>query len=384
MATADIAQAAYTSAQRAVLAGTRLIYVAPAAGCSGVGDYSADFAAGVAPHLKELIQFRVDASPTGETVRQVAHNIRQIRELAETHLADGPTVVHFEQAGASLTPFWGAMLPDRIPVTATIHDPPQPVWWPFASRAIGRHRVLHHGLHYPMQFASNALQRRMCRGRVLLTLTSAGARETQIRFPAADVRAARIFIPRRPEAPALTRRPLAVGLFGYFYKAKGFQKVQQLRAQLDSDIEIVVAGRGTEALPPLPGVTVLGEVNGDEEDRFFERIRFLLAPYDKGTRYGPVYAASSAIARSHSYGTPVICSLDGALPEIVSEGGALGVGGEIGDFAKRANAAIADEQLLTLLASEVGWLRTDRTVANCAAPFLQAWAELAGNLSGAG
>ena len=236
-------------------------------------------------------------------------------------------------------------------------------------------------MHYPLQVASNALQRRVTRGRTLIVLTSIGARETARWAPAADVRATRIFIPSRPPLAPLTERPLAVGLFGYLYKAKGFDGLHELRDRLDDDIDIVVAGRGTEALTAGRGITVLGEVNGTDEDRFFAGIRALLVPYAKNTLYGLVFAASSTISRSHAYGTPVICTLDGALPEAAAEGGTVGIDGGIGDLARCANSVVRDEQTLDRLADEVAWLKADRTVENCAAPFLQAWADIASEMT---
>lgn len=360
----------------ALLATSRLIYVAPAEGHSGVGDYASDFSREIKPFFKELIEYRVDCAPQ-ETVRDLVRNVRSIRSLVATSRREGPTIVHFEQSGASLAPFWGAMLSRGVPVTATIHDAPQPVWWPFASRSIARRRLLHHGVHYPLRLASDALQRRMCHGCTVLALTSIGAQETRIRMRGADVRDTRIFIPPRPPTPDLLDRPLAVGFFGYAYKAKGFDIIGELRRHLDDDIEIVVAGRGTESIPSQPGVTVLGEVNGVDEHRFFERIRFLMVPYSKTNLYGRVYAASSAITRSYAYGTPAICSMSGALPEIVSEGGALGVGGTTSEFAAQANTAIRNEEILRRLAAEVAALRVERTVARCAVPFLSVWSELA-------
>lgn len=361
---------------RAVLAESRLIYVAPAEGHSGVGDYASDFSREITPFFKELVEYRVECAPQ-ETVRDLARNVRRIRALVATARREGPTLVHFEQSGASLAPFWGALLSRDVPVTATIHDAPQPVWWPLASRSITRRRLVHHGVHYPLRFATDALQRRMCKGRTVLALTTIGARETRTRMPGADVRDSRIFIPDRPPMPDLHDRPLAVGFFGYAYKAKGFDIIGELREHLDDDIEIVVAGRGTESIPSQRGVTVLGEVNGVDEHRFFERIRFLMVPYSKTNLYGRVYAASSAITRSYAYGTPVICSLSGALPEIVSEGGALGVGGSTAEFAMQANTAVRSDDTLRRLAAEVAVLRSARTVAECAVPFLSVWSEIA-------
>jgi polysaccharide biosynthesis protein PslF len=375
----DKARPGYSLSGPPVLSKTRLLYVTPAVGRSGVGDYAADFAAEIRPHFADLIEYQVETAPR-ETVGELVRDVHRIRALAAEHSAKGPTIAHFEQSGASLAAFWAAMVIRNIPVTATIHDAPQPVWWPFATRGVTNHRLTHHGVHYPIRFVSNALQRRMCKGRNIIALTSIGARETQVRQPGAHVRATRIFIPTRQPSPALPDRPLAVGLFGFAYKAKGFDRIKTLRAHLDSDIEIVVAGRGTENIPAIPGVTVLGEVIGPDEDQFFARIRFLVVPYAKTNLYGPVYAASSAVARAHAYGTPVICNFQGALSEVLAEGGALGIDGDVTEFAALANTAIRDEESLLRLSSEVEKLRAERTVAHCATPFLDTWHQIATEL----
>ena len=170
----------------------------------------------------------------------------------------------------------------------------------------------------------------MCSGRVVITLTSMGAHQYQVRHPAADVLAGRHPIPYRPALRQLTDRPLAVGLFGHVYPGKGFETLERLRAALDDDIHIVVAGRGTDDLPSADGVTVVGEVNGPAEDAFFESIRFTVAHYSKRKRvYGQGYGASGAVARSFAYGTPILCNDDGSLPETASEGGAVSVDGSV-------------------------------------------------------
>jgi glycosyltransferase involved in cell wall biosynthesis len=258
-----------------------------------------------------------------------------------------------------------------------VHDAPQPVWWPFETRLVSRHRLLHHGVHYPFRFAIHALQRRVCNGRIVLTLTSIGAENFKSRQPGSNPRASRIFIPPRPPVKPLVERPLAVGLFGHMYKGKGFDQIARLREALDHDIQIVVAGRGTEVLPSQAGVTVLGEVNGTDEDRFFESIRFLVVPYSKDNIYGRAFTSSSAVARSFSYGTPILCTLDGALPEVAAEGGAIGSHGGVTAIAERANALLRDPEKLAALADEVSRLQAERTVANCVAPFLDAWTEIA-------
>lgn len=362
------------------LSETRLIHVAPDPSHSGVGDYALDLGAVLRPHVKELIEFWVpDASC--ETARDVARNVRELRSLAEETARRGPVIVHLEQSGGSLTPFWAAMFMSRsTPVTMTVHDAPQPVWWPFDVRSVRRRRLLHHGVHYPFRFAINALQRRACKGRVTFALTSMGARSIAARQPGADARPARIFIPPREALDPLAQRPLAVGLFGHMYRGKGFEHLESLREVLDDDIGIVVAGRGTEALPAMKGITVLGEVNDAAEDAFFASIRFMVVHYKKANIYGRGFPASAAIARSFAYGTPILCNLDGSLPETVEEGGAVSVDGSIEALGRRANEAVRNEDLLLKLADEIARLQVERTTAKCAEPLLEGWTELAAAL----
>ena len=311
-----------------------------------------------------------------ETLGEVLRSVRSIRETAARAAQQGPVIAHFEQSASSLTAFWGALVTRCIPVTATVHDAPEPVWWPFDTRTVKRHRALHHGIHYPLRFLTDALQRRMCDGRVMIALTSTGARNLELRQPGADARDARHIIPNRPALRPLTERPLAVGLFGHVYRGKGFDQIDRLRAELDDDVEIVVAGRGTQSLPARPGVRVLGEVNGADEDSFFDSIRILVLPYTRNSRYGPAYVASGAISRSLAYGTPILCTRNGALPEIAAEGGAITVDG-VANIARRANTVVRDDVTLHRLADEVSRLQAERTPGKCVAPFLDAWAELA-------
>jgi len=111
---------------------------------------------------------------------------------------------------------------------------PFPFPWPFDTSLIKRHRLLHHAVHYPFRFVTNALQRRMCKGRIIATLTSVGARNTQLRQPDVDARATRHPIPSRPAMKRLPERPLAIGLFGHLYRGKGFEELTALRAIVEA------------------------------------------------------------------------------------------------------------------------------------------------------
>lgn len=357
------------------LSTTHLVYIAPAAGRSGVGDYADDFLAAVAPHFKSVTDYRI-TTDGNESVLEVIAAVREIRRVILDLEKKGPILVHFEQSAGSQATFWGSWLPARIPVTSTIHDAPYPVWWPFKTKLLYRYRLLHHAVHYPTRPLTSRLQRRVTKGRTLFALTSIGADNVQIRMKDSTAVASRIFVPERGELPPLIERPLAVGMFGHVYKGKGFDLIGRLREQLDDDIDIVVAGRGTDALDPIDGVRVLGEVNDEDEDAFFASIRFLVVPYSKDNPYGKAFAASSAVSRSYAYNTPIICILDGSLAEMATEGGAIGVGGGIDAIAAEANSVLRDEPAQNKIEDEVRELRHARTIDKCVAPFVSAWAKL--------
>ncbi|MBY4382824.1 glycosyltransferase family 1 protein [Rhodococcus fascians] len=359
----------------APLAETRLVYIAPSAGRSGVGDYADDFLDSVRDHFLEVIEYRI-ATDGAETVRDVLTNVRAVRASVLAAEKRGPVIVHFEQSAGSLSTFWASWLPRRIPVTSTVHDAPNPAWWPFKTKLLYRFRLLHHAVHYPTRPLIAALQRRATRGRTLFALTSIGADNVGMQMTGSTAVASRIFVPARDELPSLAERPAAVGMFGHVYKGKGFELIGRLREQLDDSIGIVVAGRGTDTLPTTEGVQVLGEVNDEKEDAFFASFRFLIVPYSKDNPYGKVWAASSAVSRSFAYNTPIICILDGSLVETASEGGAIGVEGGIDAIAAKANSIICDEDQLRTSEAEVRTLRQARTIDRCAQPFLHAWADL--------
>ena len=359
----------------APLADTRLVYIAPSAGRSGVGDYADDFLDSVRDHFLEVIVYRI-ATDGAESVRDVVTNVRAIRALIIAAEQRGPVIAHFEQSAGSLSTFWASWLPHRIPVTSTVHDAPNPAWWPFKTKLLYRFRLLHHAVHYPTRPLMTALQRRATRGRTLFALTGVGADNLGREMSGSTALASRIFVPIRGELPPLTERPVAVGMFGHVYKGKGFELIARLREQLDDSIGIVVAGRGTDTLPATAGVDVLGEVNDKDEDAFFASIRYLIVPYSKDNPYGKVWAASSAVSRSFAYNTPIICILDGSLVETVAEGGAIGVDGGIDAIAATANSVIEDETRLRASAAEVAALRKARAIDKCAQPFLAAWAGL--------
>ncbi|NUS36811.1 MAG: glycosyltransferase family 1 protein, partial [Pseudarthrobacter sp.] len=136
-------------------------------------------------------------------------------EIRES-LALGPVVVHFELSAASLGPFW--LLAGRaedIITTATVHDPPWAVWWPFRLKSVAKSKLVQHGIHLPLRPVSAQLERLMLRSNGLFALSEVGANALRQTFPGPPVMPAVHFVPPRPTLAPLPDRPLAVGLYGH-------------------------------------------------------------------------------------------------------------------------------------------------------------------------
>jgi polysaccharide biosynthesis protein PslF len=301
-----------------------LILVAPRAGSGGVGDYAEEFIGAAVPNFSSFREIRTAGPGNVGVLDLIGDRIRLRREIRES-LAAGPVVVHFELSAASLSPFWLLAARSReIVTTATVHDPPRAVWWPFRFKPVARSKVLHHGIHLPLRPVNAVLERWLLRDTALFALTEAGAAALRETFPACRVLSGWHFVPSRADLKPTAERPLAVGLYGHASKGKGFDRLLELRRELPPQVEIRVAGRGTEKLPPIPGVTILGAVEGPQEDAFFESVRAILLPYDKTSRfYGKILPASGVASRAFAYRTPVIGFDSGTLGEASKAGGVI-------------------------------------------------------------
>lgn len=352
----------------------RLIYIAPRSGTTGVGDYADDFLAGVAPHLGEVRQLR-HGGPGSESIRDVVRARRELRAIIAERPAV-PTIVHVEQSGGAIIPFWAPAGLRGVAVTATVHDPPFAVWWPFRTRGMARSRVISHGIHRSLFGAMNRLESRVNRSRTLFTLTDLGAERLALSMPGSHIVAAVHVIPERGSTRPVAERPLAVGLFGYVYRGKGFDALAELRAALDPEIVIRVAGRGTEKLTPMAGVEILGEVNGPDEDAFFDSIRLLVVPYAGRAQYGvEVTVASGTVSRALAYQTPVLATDSGAMRELGS--GVAVVDGGPSRLAERANELLRDDAALGALQLGANALRERDTREHVGRRFLDTWEALA-------
>jgi glycosyltransferase involved in cell wall biosynthesis len=257
-------------------------------------------------------------------------------------------------------------------VTATLHDAPLAVWTPFRTALVGRSHFATHAIHFPLMRLHRLLERRVLRGVSLFALTASGATAIEAETGARGVDVAFLPAPVRPVVAPAAERPLAIGLFGYVYRGKGFDQLAALRDAVDPAIEIVVAGRGTEALAPVPGVRVLGAVEGEDEDRFFAGVRAIVLPYGKRGAYGPtIHVASSVVARALAYRTPIIAlSHPGLSDEAdVVEGG-------VRELGERINAVLPDDEAIAALAERSCALAERLTSAEAFAVFARRWAAL--------
>jgi hypothetical protein len=351
-----------------------LILVAPRVGSGGVGDYAEEFIAAAVPNFAAFREIRT-AGPGNVGVLDVLRDRRRLSRAVQESLPAGQVVVHYELSAASLGPFWLlAGRPRGIATTATVHDPPLAAWWPFRFKWVARSKLFHHGIHLPLRPLSARLERRLLRDTTLFALSEVGAAALRESFPACTVLSTWHFVPPRPALKPASQRPLAVGLYGHASKGKGFDRLVELRRELPPEVEIRVAGRGTEQLPPIPGVTILGAVEGPQEDAFFESVRAILLPYDKTSRfYGNILPASGVASRAFAYRTPVIGFDSGTLGEASRAGGLIVVPASVRELAGVAHRTITTATELERLDRQITELQNGRTVALAAAPFLAYW-----------
>lgn len=302
----------------------RLVFVGPGQGQTAVGDYAEDFVAAVKPHFRDVAEVRT-LGPGGDTVRDIRRYRRTVADL----VAEAPNrvLVHAELAAGGAAPFWAIAGLRGTPVTATIHDPPQGVWWPAATKfmfgpALSR-KLVFHGLHYPLRPLSTKVEGMVNGRRTLFALTETGRRSIAERYPHTTAVHVPHIVRDRPVIRPAQDRPNAVGFFGHVYRGKGFEQVARIRQSLPDDIAIRVAGRGTESLPRVDGIEILGAVDGPAEDAFFASVRAIVVPYGKRHWYDETYPASGVVAHATAYRTPVVCTAYGSLAELDEKTGAV-------------------------------------------------------------
>ncbi|MCV7283136.1 glycosyltransferase [Mycolicibacterium flavescens] len=360
----------------------RLIFVGPAEGQTAVGDYSEHFVGAVRPFFRDVVEVRT-AGPGGDGVADIRRYRKAVADAVRSS-PGGKVLVHAELAAGGVGPFWSIVGLAGVPVTATVHDPPQGTWWPARTRFVAGHRVLMHGLHYPLRPVSRALEGAVNGRRMLFALSEIGSRSITITYPRTNV----VYIPHlvksRPDATPAEKRPRAVGFFGHVYRGKGFEQIERIRRLLPDDIAVRVAGRGTENLTPAPGVEIVGPVDGPDEDAFFESVRAIVIPYNKRHWYAETYPASGAVAHAMSYRTPVVCTAYGALTELSEETGAVVTRTETGAtpaevataLAEAITALVDDESRLAAIGASADRTRHARSPKRIAESFAAAWEHL--------
>ncbi len=351
-----------------------MIYVAPEAGASGVGGF-ADL---LLPAIRELVPDVIEirhGKPGSDTVAQLRARRAQIVE-AIAGAGGREVIVHSELSGGSVESLWPtARL--RVRSTAFVHDPPNLAWWPFRTKFLADRKLLNHALHFGARPVSHQVEKYLGAGREYFVLSDIGAESVRRQFPGSTVR--RIDHPITPsvELPEPSARPRAVGLFGIVYRGKGFERIARIREVLPDDIEIRIAGRGTESIPSSPGVTVLGTLDEDELAGFFGSIQALLMPYGRRSPYGIAYPASGVAARSISHQTPYIATDHGALGELGAEGGAIVVPGESEDLAglmaRQAAQLLDDPAQLGTLHDQLVRMCKERTPKQIAELLVDTW-----------
>ena len=228
------------------LADYRLVFIGPAFGQTSVGDYSDNLVEAVTPYFADVVQHRTpgpasDSLPTCCGIAGSSH--------ASSRRGPGQGLGSRRARRGWNHPFWSIAGLRDVPVTATVHDPPEGLWAPARTRVVANNRLLTHGIHYPLRSVSNAIEGAAYRDRTLFALTDAGRRAIERTYPRTR-RALRAAHGLRPTAirPAQDR-PKAVGFFGHVYRGKGFDQIARIRELLPDDVSIRVAGRGTESLP---------------------------------------------------------------------------------------------------------------------------------------
>ncbi|QNJ95015.1 glycosyltransferase family 4 protein [Mycolicibacterium fluoranthenivorans] len=354
----------------------RLVFVAPDEGQTAVGDYAQDLVEALRPHFGEVVEERT-AGPGIDTLADVRRHRARVRTL----VADGPpgrTLVHAELSTGVMPTFWAVAGLSGVPVTATIHDPPQGLWFLARPQFIANSRLLTHGIHYPLRPLSRAIEGRVYGERTLIALTETGRQSIERTYPRTRTAYIPHLVRERPVIAPAQDRPKAVGFFGFVYRGKGFEQIAEIRAQLPDDILIRVAGRGTEDLPRADGIEILGGVDGAAEDAFFASVRAIALPYGKRHFYAETYPASGVVAHAMAYRTPVVCTGYGSLAELDPEHGVVAVppGADPGRLATEIRTLLNDETRLTELGVNADRTRQERSPARTAEAFVVVWQQL--------
>jgi glycosyltransferase involved in cell wall biosynthesis len=358
-----------------------LIFIGSALGESSVADYSENFIQAVRPYFAEAVDYRTPGRGNA-TLADVRRHRKAIKDL----VAEGPpgrVLVHAELYTAAMAPFWSiAGLKRDVPVTATVHDPPQGLWYFANTKFVHQHRLLRGGIHVPLLPLSRAIEGAVYRDRNIFALTEAGRRSIERTYPRAHTHYVPCMSFDRPDIRPAQDRPKAVGFFGYAYRGKGWEQVARIRELLPDDIAIRIAGRGTETLPGGEGIEILGPVDGPDQDAFFESIRLMVVPYGRRHWAAQTYPACATAASAQSYGTPVVSTGYGPLEELDEATGAVTVHPtDDSDGVARAVtdgilSLVNDRERLTQLGLNAKKTGRERSRAGTGRAFAEVWSRM--------
>jgi glycosyltransferase involved in cell wall biosynthesis len=356
----------------------RLVYIGPRNHVTAVGDYTEDLAEAFRPHFGDVAEVRV-SGPGDETWADIRAVRKQVRDLVGSWPA-GRVLVHSEIACGMMSPFWSIAGLKDVPVTLTVHDPPQALWFIARTNFVARHRLLMHGFHYPMRPFSRWLEGVVNGRRDIFALSKTGQASIDRVYPNTHTHYLPYRVAEKKTILPPEDRPKAVGFFGLVYRGKGFEQIAQIRRELPDDILIRVAGRGTEALPRAEGIDIVGGVDGAEEDAFFESVRAIVIPYGKRHWYADTFPASSVAAHALAYRTPIVCTGYGSLAEWDAETGAVVVPMGNGDpnalpsgFSDAIASFVNDPGRVTELGKNADRAREERSSPRTAEGFVEAW-----------
>jgi glycosyltransferase involved in cell wall biosynthesis len=359
----------------------RLIFIGPAVGETSVADYSENFIEAVNPYFADVVTHRTPG-PGNATLADVRRHRRVVKDLV-AEAPPGRVLVHAELSTAAMAPFYAiAGINKDVPVTATVHDPPQGLWYFANTKFVHQHRLLRGGIHVPLLPLSRAIEGAVYRDRHLFALTEAGQRSIQRTFPKAHAHYVPCMSFDRPDIKPAQDRPKAVGFFGYAYRGKGWEQVARIRELLPDDIQIRIAGRGTQTLPGGDGIEILGPVDGPDQDAFFESIRVMVVPYGRRHWAAQTFPACATAASAQSYGTPVISTGYGPLEELTEATGAITVhpSDDEDGVAKAVSEGILslidDRERLTELGLNAERTGHERSRAGTGRAFTRVWAQM--------
>jgi len=364
----------------------RLIYVGPRNHVTAIGDYTEDLVKAYRSHFGDVAEVRV-AGPGDETWADVRRVRKQIRDLVASW-PTGRVLVHSEIGCGMLSPFWSIAGLDEIPVTLTVHDPPQALWFTARTRFVAKHKLLMHGFHYPLRPVSRWLEGKVNDRRHIFALSKTGQASIDRVYPRMHTHYVPYRVADKPEIKPPENRPKAIGFFGLVYRGKGFEQIAQIREELPDDILIRIAGRGTEALPKAEGIEIVGGIDGAEEDAFFESVRAIVIPYGKRHFYADTFPASSVAAHALAYRTPIVATGYGSLAEFDAETGAVVVPMAAGNenalppgFTQAIASFVNDDDRVARLGRNAERTREERSTRMTAEAFVAAWSNILGGQS---